>query len=69
MMPGFLAELKKRGYHVVHIVAGPGEGETAPAPAGWVSETGRTIDAHQAAARGSTNAGAGPIVVKPAPEE
>ncbi len=45
MLPAFLIELKKRGYKVVHIVAGPGQGPTVPAPAGWVSETGRTIGA------------------------
>ena len=28
MMPAFLAELKKRGYRVVHVVAGPGAGPT-----------------------------------------
>ena len=28
MMPAFLAELKKRGYRVVHVVAGPGNGPT-----------------------------------------
>ena len=28
MMPTFLAELKKRGYRVVHVVAGPGTGPT-----------------------------------------
>ena len=45
MMPAFLAELKKRGYRVVHVVAGPGTGPTVPAPAGWVSETGRVTGA------------------------
>jgi hypothetical protein len=33
-----------RGYHVVHMVAGPGPGITVSAPPGWVSETNRTID-------------------------
>jgi peptidoglycan/xylan/chitin deacetylase (PgdA/CDA1 family) len=67
MMPRFLAELKRRGYHVVHIVAGPGRGDTFPAPAGWVSETGRTVNAlrprFDAAPKG------GPIEVKAAPTE
>jgi peptidoglycan-N-acetylglucosamine deacetylase len=44
MLPAFLRELKLRGYHVVHMVAGPGPGITVSAPPGWVSETNRTID-------------------------
>ena len=70
MMPTFLAELKKRGYRVVHVVAGPGTGPTVAAPAGWVSETGRITGAlkprldKRAAARPP-----GPFVVKPAPVE
>ncbi len=45
MMPRFLHELKLRGYHVVHMVAGPGpgNGSTVDAPKGWVSETERSI--------------------------
>jgi peptidoglycan/xylan/chitin deacetylase (PgdA/CDA1 family) len=43
MMPDFLSELKKRGYRVVHMVAGPGNGPTAPAPSGWKSETGSSL--------------------------
>ena len=35
MMPDFLAALKSHGYKVVHIVPGPGKGETSPAPKGW----------------------------------
>ena len=70
MMPAFLAELKKRGYHVVHIVAGPGQGETVPAPPGWVSETGRTIAAIQPRLDAAAPTRApGPIDVKPAPVE
>jgi len=69
MMPKFLAELKARGYHVVHIVAGPDKGDTVPAPAGWVSETGRTINAIKPRLEGAPKAGDGPIVVKPAPTE
>ena len=44
MLPRFLRELKLRGYHVVHMVAGPGPGVTVDAPPGWVSETERSID-------------------------
>jgi peptidoglycan/xylan/chitin deacetylase (PgdA/CDA1 family) len=44
MLPRFLRELKLRGYHVVHVVAGPGPGVTVDAPPGWVSETERSID-------------------------
>ena len=69
MLPAFLTELKRRGYHVVHIVAGPGAGETVPAPPGWLSETGRTIAAIKPRLEGSTHLAPGPIVVKPAPEE
>jgi peptidoglycan-N-acetylglucosamine deacetylase len=38
MMPAFLSELKKRGYHVVDIVGGAGPGETVPAQKGWRAE-------------------------------
>jgi peptidoglycan/xylan/chitin deacetylase (PgdA/CDA1 family) len=44
MLPRFLHELKLRGYHVVHVVAGAGKGVTVDAPPGWVSETERSID-------------------------
>jgi peptidoglycan/xylan/chitin deacetylase (PgdA/CDA1 family) len=44
MLPRFLRELKLRGYHVVHVVAGLGQGVTVDAPTGWVSETERSID-------------------------
>lgn len=44
MMPRFLRELKLRGYHIVHMVAGPGPGVTVDAPPGWVSETERALD-------------------------
>ena len=43
MMPGFLRELKARGYHVVHLVPGPGRTETREASPGWSSETERVI--------------------------
>lgn len=66
----FLRELKKRGYKVVHMVAGPGNGPTVDAPPGWVSETERVIGALKP--RLEKAAGAmktGPIVVKPAPTD
>ena len=68
MLPEFLRELKKRGYKVVHIVAGPGNGPLVDAPPGWTSETERVISALKP--RLEKAAGAmktGPIVVKPAP--
>jgi peptidoglycan/xylan/chitin deacetylase (PgdA/CDA1 family) len=45
MLPRFLAELKTRGYRVVAIEPGPGRGPTEEAPAGWRSETARSIGA------------------------
>jgi peptidoglycan-N-acetylglucosamine deacetylase len=69
MMPRFLAELKARGYRVVQIEAGPGHGPTADAPAGWVSETGRTINSMKPKADKATTTAKGPIEVKPAPQE
>jgi len=70
MMPAFLAELKKRGYRVVHVVAGPGNGPTAPAPAGWVSETGRVTGALKPRLdKAAAPLSPGPFAVKPAPVE
>ena len=43
MLPRFLRELKLRGYHVVHLVAGPGAAATVAAPPGWSSETERAL--------------------------
>lgn len=43
MLPRLLQALKAGGYHVVHIVPGPGPTATRPAPAGWRSETEQTI--------------------------
>jgi peptidoglycan/xylan/chitin deacetylase (PgdA/CDA1 family) len=43
MMPAFLRELKARGYHVVHLVPGPGKADTREAGPGWSSETERVI--------------------------
>ncbi len=70
MLPAFLRELKKRGYRVVHVVAGPGVGQTAGAPAGWVSETERVVGAIKPRLDGPPpKTPAGPIAVKPAPLE
>jgi peptidoglycan/xylan/chitin deacetylase (PgdA/CDA1 family) len=43
MMPAFLRELRARGYHVVHLVPGPGRAETREAAPGWSSETEKVI--------------------------
>jgi peptidoglycan-N-acetylglucosamine deacetylase len=43
MMPAFLAELKAKGYRIVHMVPGPGHGPTVDAPGGWTSETEKII--------------------------
>ncbi len=70
MLPTFLRELKKRGYRVVHVVAGPGVGPTMDAPAGWVSETERVVGAIKPRLDGpAPKTPAGPIPVKPAPLE
>jgi peptidoglycan/xylan/chitin deacetylase (PgdA/CDA1 family) len=70
MLPTFLRELKKRGYRVVHVVAGPGVGATADAPAGWYSETERVVGAIKPRLDGpAPKTPAGPIAVKPAPLE
>lgn len=45
MVPMLLNELKAKGYRIVHMVPGPGNGPTAPARAGWTSETERVIGA------------------------
>ena len=55
MMPAFLRELKARGFHVVHVVPGPGQAETRAAPAGWSSETERVIAALFGHARSARN--------------
>jgi peptidoglycan/xylan/chitin deacetylase (PgdA/CDA1 family) len=70
MLPTFLRELKKRGYRVVQVVAGPGSGPTVDAPPGWISETERTVGALRPRFDGAApKAPAGPIPVKPAPSE
>jgi peptidoglycan-N-acetylglucosamine deacetylase len=70
MVPMLLSELKAKGYHVVHMIPGPGTGPTVPAPAGWASETERVIGALKP--RLTKSAGklhAGPTPTKPAPLE
>jgi peptidoglycan/xylan/chitin deacetylase (PgdA/CDA1 family) len=70
MLPEFLRELKKRGYRVVHMVAGPGHGPTVDAPAGWISETERTIGALKPRLEKTTaSRKLGPIEVMPAPAD
>jgi peptidoglycan/xylan/chitin deacetylase (PgdA/CDA1 family) len=43
MLPNFLRELKSHGYHIVHVVPGPGPLQTAAAGPQWTSETERTL--------------------------
>jgi peptidoglycan-N-acetylglucosamine deacetylase len=70
MVPMLLSELKAKGYRIVHMVAGPGNGPTVPAPPGWVSETERVIGALKPRLeKAAVKAGAGPFPVKPAPVE
>jgi peptidoglycan/xylan/chitin deacetylase (PgdA/CDA1 family) len=70
MVPTLLKELKAKGYRIVHMVAGPGNGPTAPAPKGWVSETERVIDALKPRlVKAAPKVVVGPIPVKPAPTE
>jgi peptidoglycan-N-acetylglucosamine deacetylase len=69
-VPMLLRELKARGYKVVHMVPGPGNGPTVAAPKGWFSETERVIGAlkprlEKPAAKVMT----APIPVQPAPTE
>lgn len=44
MLPDFLRALKRGGYRVVHVVPGEDPVQTRPAPAGWTSETARTLE-------------------------
>jgi peptidoglycan-N-acetylglucosamine deacetylase len=69
MVPMLLRELKSKGYKIVHIVPGPGNGPTSPAPKGWSSETQRVIDAIRPRfEKSAVSPGDGPIPVKRAPE-
>ena len=62
MLPRFLAELKTENYHVVAMVPGGVTTPTRPAPAGWTSETERTVSHIWSKARsvGAPTAAAGP---------
>lgn len=66
MLPRFLAALKQEGFRVVHVVPGLDGTPTRPAPAGWSSETEKTL-AHRwpTAKAGSMPA----LAAKPAHEE
>ena len=61
MLPRFLAALKADGFHVVRIVPGGTTTPTRDAPAGWSSETDRTIEHMWPKARAA--------VTRPAPAE
>ncbi len=70
MLPMLLRELKAKGYHVVHMVPGPGNGPTVPAPAGWSSATERIIGALKPRLyKSAPRIAKGPIPVKRAPTE
>ena len=69
MLPRFLQALKARGYRVVHIEPGPGHGPTEAAPAGWRSVTARAANAVSPVLRGTPAKAAGPLPVKPAPQD
>lgn len=43
MLPAFLARLKAEGFHLVHLVPGETTPPLREAPAGWTSETDRTL--------------------------
>ena len=70
MVPMLLSELKAKGYRIVHMVPGPGNGPTVPAPKGWSSETERVIGAlRPRLEKSAAKLGDGPIPVRPAPTE
>jgi peptidoglycan/xylan/chitin deacetylase (PgdA/CDA1 family) len=70
MVPMLLSELRAKGYRIVHMVPGPGNGPTIPAPQGWFSETERVIGAlRPRLEKSATRVGDGPFPVKPAPTE
>jgi len=65
-----LSELKAKGYRIVHMVPGPGNGPTVPAPKGWFSETERVINALRPRfEKSAAPFGDGPFPVRPAPNE
>ena len=45
MLPAFLRDLKSKGFKVVHLVPGTGPTAVDNAPAGWTSETEKTLAA------------------------
>jgi peptidoglycan/xylan/chitin deacetylase (PgdA/CDA1 family) len=72
MVPMLLERLKRDGYRIVHMVGGgAANGPTVAAPAGWRSETERTIGAlkPRLEKRAGKPVADGPIPVKPAPTE
>ena len=70
MVPMLLSELKAKGYRIVHMVPGPGNGPTVPAPKGWSSETERVIGAlRPRLEKSAARFGDGPFPVRPAPTE
>ncbi len=70
MVPMLLRELKAKGYKIVQMVPGPGNGPTVPAPPGWRSETERVIGALKPRLdKSAARFGDGPFRVKPAPVE
>jgi peptidoglycan/xylan/chitin deacetylase (PgdA/CDA1 family) len=70
MVPMLLRELKAKGYRIVHMVPGPGNGPTVPAPPDWSSETERVIGALRPRLdKSAARFGDGPFPVKPAPTE
>ena len=70
MVPMLLRELKAKGYRIVHMVPGPGNGPTVPAPQDWSSETERVIGALRPRLdKSAARFGDGPFPVKPAPTE
>jgi peptidoglycan/xylan/chitin deacetylase (PgdA/CDA1 family) len=70
MVPMLLRELKAKGYRIVHMVPGPGNGPTVPAPRDWSSETERVIGALRPRLdKSAARFGDGPFPVKPAPTE
>jgi len=69
MVPMLLQELKAKGYRIVHMVPGPGNGPTVAAPTGWKSETKRVIRALKPRLDKHAHARNGPFPVKQAPVE
>ena len=68
MVPMLLRELKAKGYRIVHMVPGPGNGPTISAPKSWFSETERVIDALRPRFdKSAARKGPGPNRVKSAP--